>query len=34
MQPGDHEPARPPEELERVQKQTGGGRDTLPKDKR
>jgi hypothetical protein len=34
MQPGDHEPARTPEELERVQKQTGGGRDTLPKDKR
>jgi hypothetical protein len=23
MQPGDHEPARLPEELERVQKQTG-----------
>jgi hypothetical protein len=26
MQPGDHEPARLPEELERVQKQTGAGR--------
>ena len=25
MQPGDHEPARLPEELERVQKQTGHG---------
>lgn len=25
MQPGDHEPARLPEELERVQKQTGAG---------
>lgn len=24
MQPGDHEPARLPEELKRVQKQTGG----------
>lgn len=24
MQPGDHEPARRPEELERIQKQTGG----------
>ncbi|MBW8904908.1 MAG: hypothetical protein JF611_04415 [Betaproteobacteria bacterium] len=34
LQPGDHEPARLPEELERVQKQTGGGRDTLPEDKR
>lgn len=27
MQPGDHEPARPPEELERVQKQTGRGEE-------
>lgn len=26
MQPGDHEPVRLPEELERVQKQTGAGR--------
>ena len=35
LQPGDHEPVELPEELERVQKQTGGGeRDTLPKDKR
>jgi len=34
MQPGDHEPARLPEEVERLQKQTGGGRDTQPKDKR
>jgi hypothetical protein len=25
MQPGDHEPARLPEELERVEKQTGRG---------
>ena len=34
LQPGDHEPVRLPEELERVQKQTGGGQDTQPKDKR
>ena len=26
MQPGDHEPVRLPEELERLQKQTGGER--------
>ena len=26
MQPGDHEPVQLPEELERVQKQTGAGR--------
>jgi hypothetical protein len=26
MQPGDHEPARPAEEVERVQKQTGRGK--------
>jgi hypothetical protein len=26
MQPGDHEPVRLPEELGRVQKQTGAGR--------
>ena len=25
MQPGDHEPVRLPEELERLQKQTGAG---------
>ena len=25
LQPGDHEPVRVPEELERVQKQTGAG---------
>jgi hypothetical protein len=25
MQPGDHEPVRLPDELERVQKQPGGG---------
>jgi hypothetical protein len=25
MQPGDHEPVQLPEELERVQKQTGAG---------
>ena len=34
LQPGDHEPARLPEELERVQKQTGAGQDTKPKDRR
>jgi hypothetical protein len=34
LQPGDHEPARLPEELERVQEQTGAARDTQPKDKR
>ena len=39
MQPGDPQsddraPARLPEEAERVQKQTGGGRDTQPKDRR
>ena len=34
LQPGDHEPARLPEELERVQKQTGAGRDSKPKDRR
>ena len=34
LQPGDHEPVRLPEELERVQKQTGAGRDTKPEDKR
>jgi len=32
MQPGDHEPARLPEELERVQKQTGAGRAPKPKE--
>ena len=32
MQPGDHEPARLPEELERVQKQTGAG-DRKPEGK-
>jgi hypothetical protein len=32
MQPGDHEPARLPEELERVQKQTGAGRPAKPKE--
>jgi hypothetical protein len=26
MQPGDHEPVQLPEELERLQKQTGAGR--------
>ena len=26
MQPGDHEPVRLPEELERLQKQTGDGK--------
>ena len=31
LQPGDHEPAELPEELERVQKQTGAGRQ--PTDK-
>ena len=30
MQPGDHEPVRLPEELERVQKQTGVGRPEQP----
>lgn len=34
LQPGDHEPARLPEEVERVQKQTGAARDTQPKDRR
>ena len=34
MQPGDHEPARLPEELERVQKQTGAGNDKKREDKR
>ena len=33
LQPGDHAPVRLPEELERVQKQTGGGREE-PTDKR
>jgi hypothetical protein len=28
LQPGDHEPAELPEELERVQKQTGAGEHT------
>jgi hypothetical protein len=28
MQPGDHEPVQLPEELERVQKQTGAGKRT------
>lgn len=27
MQPGDHEPVKLPEELERIQKQTGKGGD-------
>ena len=31
MQPGDHEPVRLPEELSRVQKQTGAGRKKQPK---
>jgi hypothetical protein len=31
LQPGDHEPVGLPEELERVQKQTGAGRQ--PTDK-
>jgi hypothetical protein len=30
LQPGDHEPVRLPEELERVQKQTGAGRKPRP----
>ena len=30
MQPGDHEPVRLPEELERVQKQTGAGKHDAP----
>jgi hypothetical protein len=30
MQPGDHEPVQLPEELERVQKQTGAGDRKLP----
>ncbi len=34
MQPGDHEPARLPEELERVQKQTGAGEKPRPNDRR
>ena len=32
MQPGDHEPVRLPEELERVQKQTGVGERRPEKD--
>ena len=32
LQPGDHEPAELPEELERVQKQTGGGHDAQKKE--
>jgi len=28
LQPGDHEPVRLPEELKRVQKQTGAGKRT------
>ena len=31
MQPGDHEPVRLPEELARVQKQTGAARKKDPK---
>jgi hypothetical protein len=34
MQPGDHEPARLPEELERVQKQTGHGAKQPSADER
>jgi hypothetical protein len=36
MQPGDHEPVRAPEEVERIQKQTGmrGGRNRSPKGDR
>ena len=34
MQPGDHEPVRLPEELSRVQKQTGAGRKKQPKRSR
>jgi hypothetical protein len=34
MQPGDHEPARLPEELERVQKQTGAGEKPRSPDSR
>ena len=30
LQPGDHEPVRLPEELKRVQKQTGAGRKQRP----
>ena len=31
LAPGDHEPVRLPEELERVQKQTGSGRPATGK---
>jgi len=34
MQPGDDEPVRMPEQVKRVQKQTGAGQDTKPKDRR
>ena len=34
MQPGDHEPVRLPEELARVQKQTGAGARKRPATKR
>ena len=32
LQPGDHEPVRLPEELERVQKQTGAGSSRSDKE--
>jgi hypothetical protein len=32
LQPGDHEPVQLPEELERVQKQTGAGQKAEPKE--
>ena len=32
LQPGDHEPVRLPQELERVQKQTGAGRSRTDKE--
>jgi hypothetical protein len=34
MQPGDHEPVRLPEELERVQKQTGIGERDKDEDRK
>ena len=34
LAPGDHEPVRLPEKLERVQKQTGSGRKAAKRGKR
>jgi hypothetical protein len=34
LQPGEHEPASLPQELERVQKQTGAGRKPKAKERK